>query len=98
VAQRFRRPARFTRNGIDYVFGDLRTLNRHAAACGADVVHVNGLNFAADVWLLRRALPRTAAIVVQDHGSIAPSSSVSPVRAIRRAIRLRGLRGADGFF
>jgi glycosyltransferase involved in cell wall biosynthesis len=89
--QRFHRPARVVRSGIEYLFCRTRDLQRTVAGLQPDIVHVNGLVFPARTWLLRKMLPPTAAIVVQDHGSVAPVSQA------RAALLRPGLRAADGF-
>ena len=95
VVQRFHRSARITKNGIDYIFTGAGGLGlaRTVAAIGPDIVHVNGLVFPVQTWLVRRAVPATTAIVVQNH---------SPDGAIGRApwLRLLGRAGrgaADAF-
>ena len=69
VVQRFHRRARISRNGIDYIFNDASAwgLARTVAAIEPDIAHVHGLVFPAETWLLRRAVPATTAIVVQNH-------------------------------
>ena len=88
VVQRFHRRARLTRNGIDYIFSDAGAwgLARAVAATQPDIVHVNGLIFPAETWLLRRAVPATTAIVVQNH---------SPDGAVGRAPWFRLLGRAN---
>ena len=89
--QRFHRTARIIRNGIEYLFCRTRDIQRIVGALEPHVVHVNGLVCPARTWLLRKMLPPAAAMVVQDHGSVAPAS---PTRA---ALLRLGLRAADGF-
>jgi glycosyltransferase involved in cell wall biosynthesis len=60
-----------------------------------EVVHVNGLIFPALVGALRRALPRSAAIVVQHHGGEFPVRGAGPVGMWRRRKWRQGLDGAD---
>src|SRR5262249_29537566 len=82
VVQAFHYDARLSRNGINYVFcadqrlpdGSFsprwrrpRTLEAAVVAARPDVVHVNSLDFAPEIWLLRRTLPPEVALVVQDH-------------------------------
>jgi glycosyltransferase involved in cell wall biosynthesis len=66
VVQRFHRRAALSRNGVDYVFTD-RRIGATAATLGADVAHVNGIVFPVRTWLLRSAVARHTAIVVQSH-------------------------------
>jgi glycosyltransferase involved in cell wall biosynthesis len=109
VVQRFRRNARLTRNGIDYIFcgvggnpGARRwtapgALHRALTGVQPDVVHVNGLNFPVETWLLRRALHPGIAIVVQDHASRVPRvRGASPAATLRQAVRRRCMRVPDG--
>ena len=56
------------------------------------IVHVNGLDSALQTWLLRQTLPRTTAIVVQDHGGT-PAHEWSVSTRIRRRV----MRAADGY-
>jgi glycosyltransferase involved in cell wall biosynthesis len=84
VVQRFHRAARVARNGVEYVFveDDVRPA---VARADADVVHVNGLAFAARTWRLRRALPSSTAIVVQNHSDTGPMGR-APLQRIVGAI------------
>ena len=86
VVQRFRRDARVTRGGVEYIFvrGDLRAA---VAGAAADVVHVNGLAFAAQTWRLRRALPSATAIVVQNHSDTGPMGRAPVQRLVGRLAR-----------
>jgi len=95
VVQRFHHDARIARNGIEYRFCRPSRVHRTVADAQPDVVHVNGLDFAAHTWVLRRWLDRSVAIVVQDHGGGVPTG-----RRVRlgRAIRRRMSTAADGFF
>src|SRR5262245_2053097 len=94
VVQRFHRDARITRNGIEYVFCRPSRVHQAVAAAQPDVVHVNGLHFAARTWALRQRLDRSIAIVVQDHGGGVPAGKrVRLDRAIRRTMS----SAADGF-
>lgn len=110
VVQRFPRNAQVVRNEVEYVFrADDEAdsafgawwsgrLHAEARAREADVVHINGLEFARQTWLLRRALPAHPAIVVQDHASRAPAPAhAHPYRWLRSRARYAGLRAADGF-
>jgi len=107
VVQAFHYDARLSRNGIDYVFcadqrlsdGSFsprwrrpRTLEAAAAAARPDVVHVNSLDFASEIWLLRRTLPPEVPLVVQDHASAVPRSF-----SLKGAVRRRLLGAADAF-
>jgi glycosyltransferase involved in cell wall biosynthesis len=118
VVQRFHQDARLRRNGVDYIFcndggrGHPRprtwsaALHRMAAGIGPDVVHVNGLSFPLQTWLLRRALPSSTAIVVQDHASGAPAlaargtapSAFDHAHRARRWMHRRAMQAADAFF
>jgi glycosyltransferase involved in cell wall biosynthesis len=94
VVQRFHRGARIARNGIEYTFCSPSRVHHTVADAQPDVVHVNGLHFAAQTWALRQMLDRSAAIVVQDHGGGVPAG-----RRVRfdRAIRRRMSGAVDGF-
>src|SRR5262245_26328953 len=95
VVQRFHRDARITRNGIEYQFCRPSRVHRTVADAHPDVVHVNGLDFAAYTWVLRRWLDRSVAIVVQDHGGGVPTGRRA---RLGRGIRRRMSAAADGFF
>jgi glycosyltransferase involved in cell wall biosynthesis len=86
VVQQFSRPARVVRNGIEYVFVE-RGVGRAAAALSPDVAHVNGLDFGARTWRLRRALPAAAAIVVQNHSDTGPMGRAPLMRLVGAATR-----------
>jgi glycosyltransferase involved in cell wall biosynthesis len=92
VVQRFHRDAQIRRGGVEYLF---RRGGLAAAVAGArpDVAHVNGLEFAARTWLLRRALAPSAAIVVQSHGDGGAVGRAPALRLAARATR----RAADAF-
>jgi glycosyltransferase involved in cell wall biosynthesis len=92
VVQRFRRDARISRNGIDYVFRE-RRIAATAAALGPDVAHVNGLIFPAQTWMLRRALPRQTSVVVQNHSDGGAIGRAPVLRLLGRTLRA----AADGF-
>src|SRR5258706_11726497 len=109
VVQRFRRDASIARNGVDYLFrGDgaaggpshwnwPRRVHRAVVDAGPDVVHVNSLDFPIQAWLLRRRLPRSTAVVVQDHASGAPAEAVTGAQSLRRFIRRHAMRAPDAF-
>ena len=86
VVQRFHRRARLSRNGVDYVFVD-GGVSRAVAALEPDVAHVNGLAFAARTWLLRRSLPPSTALVVQNHSDTGPMGRAPMLRLLGRATR-----------
>jgi glycosyltransferase involved in cell wall biosynthesis len=86
VVQQFSRAARVVRNGVEYVFVD-GGVGRAAAALAPDVAHVNGLGFAARTWRLRRALPASAAIVVQNHSDTGPMGRAPLMRLVGAATR-----------
>lgn len=91
VVQRWRSAARVERNGVAYQFCPRSDLHRVVSAARPDVVHVNGLIFAAPAWLLRRRLPPSTAMVMQDHGGGIPGRLLGA----RRPITRRLLRAAD---
>jgi len=86
VVQRFHRRARLTRNDIEYVFVD-GGVAAAAASLDPDVVHVHGLEFPARTWMLRRAVPDRAVIVVQNHSDTGPMGRAPALRLIGRATR-----------
>ena len=92
VVQQFSRAARVIRRGIEYHFVN-GAVGRAAAGLSPDVAHVNGLEFAARTWRLRRALPATAAIVVQNHSDTGPFGRAPLLRLIGAAAR----RAVDAF-
>ena len=95
VVQRFHRDAHVSRNGVDYFFraGRAWRLARAVSQLEPDIVHVNGLIFPAATWLLRRALPSTSAIVVQNH-----SDGGAVGRSPRLRLAGRASRGAVDAF
>jgi len=111
VVQRFSRDAELTRAGVRYLFrpddgppvADDRTtcaaLDTAVADEAPDVVHVNGLMFGPQVVALRRRLPASCAIVVQDHAGRRPPGGRWWHVGRRRRVRalLRGLGEADAF-
>ena len=111
VVQRFGRDAKLSRNGVDYIFcADgkagtpppwvwTRRLHRAVIDQEPDVVHINGLEFFFQTMLLRRRLPASSAVVVQDHASGVPAATGStPAQALRRYLRKRAMRSPDAFF
>jgi len=86
VVQRFHRDAEITRQGVRYVF-------RQSGVRGATVArrphvaHVNGLEFPARTWMLRRALDPACAIVVQSHADGGAIGRAPLLRALGRAAR-----------
>lgn len=108
VAQRFHRDVRLARNGVQYVFcadgreGNPRSrlwtrrLHRAVRSLEPDLVHVNGLNVPLQTWMLRRGLPSSTALVVQDHGG--GGASVGDGHWFRRSVRRAAMRSADAFF
>jgi glycosyltransferase involved in cell wall biosynthesis len=110
VLQRFHRDAWLARGGIDYIFYDdgaggrprplaaSRKLRAAIREIEPDVVHVNGLDFPLQTWRVRRMLPASTALVVQDHASGPPRDrGAAPIRLARRAVRRSAMRAADGF-
>ena len=100
VVQAFTRNATVRRGAVDYRLCEsagrrsyaARTLHATVVASHPDVVHVNGLDVPLQTALLRRALPGSTALVVQDHGGV-PSGRLSVAGAVRR----RAMRAADGY-
>ena len=114
VVQRFHQDGLISRNTVEYVFckdgaprlrlSPART-HRSILRARPDIVHVNGLNVPFQTWLLRRRLPRTTAVVVQDHGSGEPvdsrpsswrrlTNATGPRQAAKRVL----MRAPDAFF
>lgn len=101
VLMRFRRPAAFERDGIDYEIVRDRLpahpplwalpsrLHAASAAAAADVVHYNGMIFPVQVRALRRTLAASTPIVVQNHAE-------RPPRGLLRRLARWGLSAADG--
>jgi len=88
VVQRFRCDATRSRGGIEYVFCKSdRAMAVAAAAFSPDVVHVNGVEFPIRTWRLRRALPASAALVVQGHADPAAMGRAPILRAAARVLR-----------
>ena len=99
VVQRFSRDARVTRRGVDYRFcadarpphlppwASSRSITKAVADAAADVVHVNGLTFPVQTWMLRRHLPAATAVVVQSHSSDRPIGRAPALRLSARATR-----------
>jgi glycosyltransferase involved in cell wall biosynthesis len=114
VVQRFHRDARLVRHGVTYVFcndgteghpNTRRWPRRVHCAVGAerpDIVHVNDLHAFIQTWLLRRALPSSVAIVVQDHGGggIRPDMRESTTLAarLRLGVKRAAMQATDAFF
>ena len=69
----------------------VRDMHRCAAAHSPDVVHVNGFDVPVQTWLLRQALPKSTAIVLQDHAGTPSRNWIKS--AVRRAL----MREIDGF-
>jgi glycosyltransferase involved in cell wall biosynthesis len=98
VVQAFHHDAERTHEGGEYIFRASRSrslfprrLHRAVTGFRPDVVHVNGFDTPLQTWRLRRRLPGTTAIVMQDQGG-APSPTV-----LKAAIRRRLMRAVDGF-
>jgi glycosyltransferase involved in cell wall biosynthesis len=100
VLQRFSRDAAVTRDGTRYIFYvDHAAAQRAVVKARPDIVHVNGLDSPAETWTLGRALPASARMVLQDHGSQVPDERGGRIeRHIRRVLRGAALRAADAFF
>jgi len=110
TVQQFRSSANVTRAGLPYTFGDFGAIRAATAAFGPDVVHVNGLGFAAATWRLRRALGRpidlphpshTAPTPLPHPSHTAPTPLPHPSRTGAAAIVVQdhasGLPPRDGF-
>ena len=69
-----------------------RALETAVIAANPDVIHVNSLEFAPEIWLLRRALRSDVALAVQDHANAVPRSF-----SLKGAVRRRLLAAADAF-
>lgn len=99
LVQAFGSDARWHADGFDCVMcatshsRSFQVANLHAAvrAHQPDVVHVNGLDVPLQVWRLRRTLPPSTAIVVQDHAG-EPSR-----RVFRAAVRRWTMRAPDAY-
>lgn len=84
VVQRFQYDACRTHKGVRYhfvaspslrqgsVMDGASRINRAIAYFQPDVIHVNGLSYARQAWLLKRRLPSTP-ILIQDHANRPPS-------------------------
>jgi glycosyltransferase involved in cell wall biosynthesis len=66
VVQRFHQDVQIARRGVMYIFRRA-AIPSAAAALRPDVAHVNGLEFPARTWRLRRTLEPSCAVVVQSH-------------------------------
>ena len=66
-------------------------------AARPDVVHVNGLQFATLAWHLRRRLPETCAVVLQDHASRYPVEPGGAAQRLKRAALRRAMQAPDGY-
>jgi glycosyltransferase involved in cell wall biosynthesis len=86
VVQQFSRDVEDCRNGVDYVFRRV-AIPAAVAARRPDVAHVNGLIFPARTWMLRRALGRRPAIVVQSHSDGGAIGRDPALRLLGRAAR-----------
>lgn len=67
-----------------------RAICELATASGETVIHVNGLIFPAQMYALRKQLPRSVSMVVQHHAE-------RPCSGFKRRVQRYGLRAADGF-
>ena len=88
TVQRFQREARVTRNGIDYLFcRGIDQMVRAVSSARPDVAHVNGLEFPVETWHLRRRLPVSTVIVVQNHSDGGPVGRAPLLRLAGRVTR-----------
>jgi len=94
TVQQFQTSSNVTRDRLPYTFGTFNEIAEAATGFRPDVVHVNGLEFARQTWVLRRWCPRPIAIVVQDHASQVGAGAMS--RALR-PIRRRLMSVVDAF-
>jgi glycosyltransferase involved in cell wall biosynthesis len=97
VVHRFRRRAEIVRHGVRYVFVPGGVIDA-VAAIAPDIAHVNGLGFPVSAWWLRKSLPRTSQLIVQDHASGDPVPRRGPVAAVRDAVKRRAMGAVDAFF
>lgn len=107
VLQRFHSDADLRRGEVDYVFRADASgavprvwtvpvrLHRIAAEKCAAIVHVNGLLFPEQTWVLRRSLPRNVRLVLQDHATVPPAQHVSLLGRAKRQRWTLGIRSAD---
>jgi glycosyltransferase involved in cell wall biosynthesis len=86
VVQQFHRDLAIARNGVEYRFRR-SGIAAAVAARRPDIAHVNGLIFPARTWLLRRALDRPSAIVVQNHSDAGAVGRAPALRIAGRAAR-----------
>ena len=99
IVQAFTRSAVLMDDGVEWIFSATsgprdrwgRRMHALAASNQPDVVHVNGLDAPLQMWLLRRALPPSVAIVAQDHGGAPPRGRLK--RVVKRGL----MRAADGY-
>lgn len=105
VVHRFRRESVVSRHGVTYCFSadgkGLLWLGRLTAAVVAsapDLVHVNGLEFFPYTWWLRRRLPESVALVVQDHAGGQPLTDRRfGLASLKLAVKRRMMRAADAY-
>ncbi|MEQ1868965.1 MAG: glycosyltransferase family 4 protein [Vicinamibacterales bacterium] len=72
VVQRFPGEAVRTHRGVTYRFVPSPNADACRLATPSDVVHVHGMIFGRQTWMLRRGLPEVSAMVLQNHGSLPP--------------------------
>ena len=107
VVQRFASDGRLTRGNVSYEFvGDHggtvlppwaapQSVVRRVVDADPAVVHVNGLMFPGIVAALRRNLPASTVIVLQDHSGSLPRRLPWPIGAAVRTRWQRAFRAAD---
>jgi len=106
VVHRFHRESVVSRHGVTYVFsGDrkgllwLGKLTAAVVASAPDLVHVNGLEFSPYTWWLRRRLPESVALVVQDHAGGQPlTDGRFGLASLKVALKRQMMRAADAYF
>src|SRR5262245_20496276 len=88
VVHSFGEDIEITRNGVLYRFrrGRSSRLNHATIDLRPDIIHVNGLQFAAKAALLKRSLP-SMPVLLQDHANLPPRHWLRRWR-LRKVMRL----------
>jgi glycosyltransferase involved in cell wall biosynthesis len=107
VVQRFSSDTRATRDGVPYEFvrdgaaglpkpwARLDRIRDAVIRLRADIVHINGLMFPGMVASLRDGLPRSTAIVLQDHSGALPKQLPFPVPRLSPSRWRRAFEATD---